>query len=545
MSSPSIDAPSEMRRRPWWRRPAAWWLMLLAPMQTIVQSGTASAQVEVFSDMVCKDIYGPNAPVGSPGLSSSTAPNLAMTPGMPVVPCSADPTVQAAVAQLEIVILMLTGILTFATATWWGSFSDRHGRATMIGICSFGGLLAPVLLVVVTKYTDYLPGGYRFIVLNAVVVGLLGGAASEGAAVNAYLADICKPEERSRSFSVILGFTLAGLGVGPLLGSLILRSTHDVILLFYLAGAVKAVQVLIAFFILPESLSPEKMQRAVELAAISSSADTQSSILQRIIHPVMFVLRPLSVLLPEKDADGKRGDDWNLLLLVVSEGLMLLAASSLINQFLYALRMFQWDAEYLGYCISSIGFARATYLVLILPPVLKYGKARLAARSKSAAASASPESQPLLSSSSPTTPSAYATIFDLGLARFSILFLMVSYALMPLAPTGQLFILFISLSSVGAGLDPTANSIALELYTRRVKRKAAVRGTGKANVEAGKLFGAVGVVQAIFGRILGPPIYGSIYSATVEKHPRTLFIVAFANSLLAFGMMSRRWRSRT
>ncbi|KAF7291972.1 hypothetical protein MIND_01222800 [Mycena indigotica] len=547
----SESAPSRCRAGdalPWWKRPAGWWLMVIAPLSTLYQAGTASAQVELFSDLVCREVYRPE----TLAVTTSSLRSSMMTPGPALIPCSADPVVQAAVAKLEIVVLTVTGALTFATASWWGSFSDHFGRTRMLAICALGGLLGPLLLILVAKYSEFLPGGYRFIVLHAVVTGLLGGAASESSATNSYLADISIPEERSRIFSIILGFSLAGIGLGPLLGSLILRSTHDVLLLFYIAAGLKAIQTLIILFLMPESLTHEQMQRTAEQVYATNGFQAVStghySLAQRLSAPAMFVLRPLAILLPETThSSGERKPaEWNMLLLVVSEGLMLFAGSSLINQFLYALRTFQWDAEYLGYCLSSIGFARAGYLVVILPLVLKSIK-----NGRTAARTMPSEEQPLLvppeepefeggsytdpaaisSRPSPEPTSAYATAFDLSLMRFSIFVFIITFAILPLAPTGALFILFISLGSLGAGLEPAANSLVLELYTRRVSNRA------KAESESGKLFAAVGVVQTIFGRILGPVIYGSIYSATVASHPRTIFLVAFVNAVLAFGLL--------
>lgn len=64
------------------------------------------------------------------------------------------------------------------------------------------------------------------------------------------------------------------------------------------------------------------------------------------------------------------------------------------------------------------------------------------------------------------------------------------YVLLPLAPTGIIFILDIALGSFGAGLIPAFNSVALELYTRKI-------GKNK-TVESGKLFGALSVLQAVW-----------------------------------------------
>jgi len=242
-------------------------------------------------------------------------------------------------------------------------------------------------------------------------------------------------------------------------------------------------------------------------------------------------LKPLAVLFPERGSSGERRD-WNLLILATAEGLILLAASSTVDQFLYAISTFQWDAENLGYCLSSIGFARATYLVLILPPVIKFAKNR---RKKNASApSVSSESQPLLpdedSTSRPSQRKAHESVFNLALARFSILVQTITFAILPFAPTGAIFILFMSLGSFASGLSPAVSSLAMELYTRKVVKDGRP-------VEAGKLYGAMSGVQAVFESVLGPPLYGLVYTATAATYPRVVFFVALGNAFVALTLL--------
>lgn len=121
--------------------------------------------------------------------------------------------------------------------------------------------------------------------------------------------------------------------------------------------------------------------------------------------------------------------------------------------------------------------------------VIKYVKNR--PRNDTSSASPS-ESESLLSSSSQDTrppPKAHTSTFDLGLARFSILVDIGTFAILPFAPTGIVFILFTTLGSFGAGLQPAVHSVALELYTRKIRKGAPL--------ETGKLFGALSVVQSV------------------------------------------------
>lgn len=79
---------------------------------------------------------------------------------------------------------------------------------------------------------------------------------------------------------------------------------------------------------------------------------------------------------------------------------------------------------------------------------------------------------------------------DLALARFSMLVDIATWAVLPFAPTGIIFILVIMVGALGAGLVPAINSVALEIYSRRVEKSGAI-------VESGKLFGALSVLQSV------------------------------------------------
>ncbi|KAG6833090.1 hypothetical protein H0H87_011501 [Tephrocybe sp. NHM501043] len=116
-----------------------------------------------------------------------------------------------------------------------------------------------------------------------------------------------------------------------------------------------------------------------------------------------------------------------------------------------------------------------------------------------------PETQPLLSSSPGTTPKTpHSSTFDLSLARVSLFIEVISYTLMALAPTALAFTAFSMMASMGAGLNPALQSIALALYRRR------------GGTESGRLFGALSVLQAMSYVILyllffNPPPFYSVH----------------------------------
>jgi len=100
-----------------------------------------------------------------------------------------------------------------------------------------------------------------------------------------------------------------------------------------------------------------------------------------------------------------------------------------------------------------------------------------------------------------------------------------------------------SLGSASAGVMPAAQSFALStLQGRKLaenERTARLHGNTDTTTEqdvapdSGKLFGAIAVLQAISQTILGPIIFGVIYSNTVASFPKAIFAVAGVLVLVA------------
>ena len=90
-----------------------------------------------------------------------------------------------------------------------------------------------------------------------VVVRLVGGAMQANASVaNAYVADITPPEERAKRFGLLGAMFGIGFILGPVMGGLL--GAIDLHLPFFAAGALALLNLLYGWFVLPESLPPEK-----------------------------------------------------------------------------------------------------------------------------------------------------------------------------------------------------------------------------------------------------------------------------------------------
>ncbi|MFC4117466.1 MFS transporter [Nonomuraea zeae] len=140
------------------------------------------------------------------------------------------------------------GLLQFVVSPLLGRLSDRYGRR-------------PVLLASLTCLgVDWLahavsPGPWTLLVFHA----LAGACAGTNTVVNAYIADVTKPESRARAYGLIgsafgLGF-VAGPTIGGLLGAV------DVRLPFFAAAALSFANVAYGWFVLPESRPGDRTTR--------------------------------------------------------------------------------------------------------------------------------------------------------------------------------------------------------------------------------------------------------------------------------------------
>jgi DHA1 family tetracycline resistance protein-like MFS transporter len=86
---------------------------------------------------------------------------------------------------------------------------------------------------------------------------VVGGVMQANAAVaNAYVADITPPEQRARRFGLLGAMFGLGFILGPVLGGLL--GGIDIRLPFFVAGALALLNLAYGWFVLPESLGPDR-----------------------------------------------------------------------------------------------------------------------------------------------------------------------------------------------------------------------------------------------------------------------------------------------
>jgi MFS family permease len=149
-------------------------------------------------------------------------------------------------------ILCAFSAMQFFFSPFWGKLSDRHGRRPILLISIAGSVISYVIFALASGLADH----------AAALWLLLGARAFAGACggnitvAQAYIADISKPEERSKRMGLIgMAFGL-GFIFGPAIGGMMI--TH-----FGIAGpgwaaaVLCALNFLLTLFILAESHRPD------------------------------------------------------------------------------------------------------------------------------------------------------------------------------------------------------------------------------------------------------------------------------------------------
>ncbi|HTE45209.1 MAG TPA: TCR/Tet family MFS transporter [Gemmatimonadaceae bacterium] len=126
-----------------------------------------------------------------------------------------------------------------------GAMSDRYGRRPVVLLSNFG-LGVDYLVMALAPSVPWLLAG-------RIVSGITSSSYSTA---SAYIADVTPPDQRAAKFGLLgaafgLGFII-GPAVGGVLGDISLR------LPFYVAGGLSLANAAYGYFILPESLPPEK-----------------------------------------------------------------------------------------------------------------------------------------------------------------------------------------------------------------------------------------------------------------------------------------------
>ncbi|KAJ6576516.1 major facilitator superfamily domain-containing protein [Mycena vulgaris] len=571
-------------KKPFYRaRPL--WLVPFAIMAALVRGMTIAPRIEVFTQLSCSrlhhsynhtaaawveatSIMPSYAPLyfGLDPLGPQLSPEL-LDPAedepwddgdtgdddprrLPSPRCLSDPAVQVGAARIQTIFTTTMGLLSALTTGWWGHFGERHGRTKVLAIAVLGLFLTDLIFILASTPSSPLSShGHKLLLIAPVIEGLLGGWSTVQSATSAYISDCTSSGSRASVFSRFTGVSFLGFGLGPILGGWLIRhpiafltspphpgqpQAQSVTSVFWLATFFSFINLCLVLFVIPESITKEQRDLAsgkgkgkarahasgtLEDVTEERAEDQDSPASTSIIRGF---LRPLAIFLPVPifiDGSTRKRKDWSLTFLACGMFGYMLSTGAYSLKYLYAGHVYGWGAEQLSYYISLLGTSRALFLLFAFPLIISTFKPKSKSKRVVTTKAAKPK---------PTKSHIAQEIkFDLGLSRLSLCIdIVANLSIVSQFQNSQtLFILASWMQCLGAGVVPAMQSLALCIIQAR-SLLAAEAGQPIVDAGTGALFGALAVLQAGGQMVLGPLLFGLVYSETVAAFPKTVFVVA-------------------
>ncbi len=136
-------------------------------------------------------------------------------------------------------------LMQFLMAPVLGMLSDRFGRRPVILLSCFGMGLDYIFMALAPSLT--------WLFLGRIISG---ATAASFSVASAYIADVTTPENRAKSFGLIGAAWGLGFIIGPVAGGLL--ASIDPRWPFWAAAGFSLANALYGYFVLPESLPPER-----------------------------------------------------------------------------------------------------------------------------------------------------------------------------------------------------------------------------------------------------------------------------------------------
>jgi DHA1 family tetracycline resistance protein-like MFS transporter len=148
-------------------------------------------------------------------------------------------------AEMLVLFASVWGLMQFVSSPVLGALSDRFGRRPVILLSCLGLSLDHVFMALAPTL--------ELLLVGRVVSGVTSATISTA---RAYVADVSTPDQRARAFGIVgmsfgIGFVL-GPAIGGFLGEV------DPRLPFWVSAAASLANALFGWFVLPESLPPER-----------------------------------------------------------------------------------------------------------------------------------------------------------------------------------------------------------------------------------------------------------------------------------------------
>ena len=172
------------------------------------------------------------------------------------------------------ILIALYAIMQFIFAPVLGSLSDRLGRRPVLLISLAGAAVNYLVLA-------FAPNLWMLLVGRAIA----GLTSANVSVATAYLTDISAEDQRARRFGLLNAMFGIGFIIGPILGGAL--GDYWVRLPFIAAAVLNGFNLLLAFFILPESRTPTREK--LDLAALNPLRPLRWVFTMKGLLPIVFI----------------------------------------------------------------------------------------------------------------------------------------------------------------------------------------------------------------------------------------------------------------
>lgn len=228
------------------------------------------------------------------------------------------------------VLLSVFAACTFFAAPIFGALSDRYGRKNILVISLLGSVIGYVLFGI---------GGALWILfLGRIIDGLTAGNIS---ILFAYISDTTEPKERTKWFGYIGSAMGIGKLGGPALGGLL--GSFSLALPFFVTAALLFVSSIATYFLLPESLAPEKRTKHLTVNSFNVFSHFKD----------IFRLKEVKLLL--------------------ILGMLFYAALGIFqfNFTIFLKDIYKWGPAFIGTILTLVGICEILSRAVLLPWLLK------------------------------------------------------------------------------------------------------------------------------------------------------------------------------
>ncbi|MDA6069173.1 MFS transporter [Flavobacterium sp. AC] len=228
------------------------------------------------------------------------------------------------------ILLSVFAACTFFAAPIFGALSDRYGRKNILVISLLGSVIGYILFGI---------GGALWILfLGRIIDGLTAGNIS---ILFAYIADTTEPKERTKWFGYIGSAMGIGKLGGPALGGLL--GSISLALPFFVTAALIFVSGVATYFLLPESLAPEKRTTHLTLNSFNVFSHFKD----------IFKLKEVKLLL--------------------ILGILFYAALGIFqfNFTIFLKDIYKWGPAFIGTLLTLVGICEIFSRAVLLPWLLK------------------------------------------------------------------------------------------------------------------------------------------------------------------------------